>query len=314
MKIRKRAFSFISVSVVTVAWAATSTLAQVRGSYSPGSTVTAGGTVPDPGFSYANQYWYFSASQLKGPQGKVLPITGQATFKVDNNNLTYIPKFKFLRANLAFAVDIEFSNGSFVARDPLAGGPEVGASAAGPTDTTVLPFDLGWHLKWADLQTGYSLSVPTGKYSPGASDNVSAGFWTHFWQGGATIYLSKSKATQASIFDAYGWNTTQRGTGVHPGQNESVDYSLTQTIPLTASDRWPLQFGGAGYGQWQTTKASGQNPIREELRYRVYGAGPTINLSTPFKGLAFGATAMWDYGARNTYEGHVIVFNLGFNL
>jgi len=314
MKIRKTAFSFLPVVPVTFALLAAPAFAQVRGGYSPGSTPTGGGTVPDPGFSYNNQFWYISATQLKGPLGNALPIKGSVVFEFDNNTLTYVPKPKLLHANLEFSVDIALSNGSFAARDPLAGGPGASVSAFGLTDTTLVPFDLGWHLKWADLQTGYSVAVPTGHYVAGASNNVSTGFWTSYWQSGATLYLSRSKATQGSIFNAYAWNTRQRGTTVHPGQNESVDYSLTQTFSLDKGDKWPLQVGGAGYGQWQTTKATGQNPVREELRYRVDGAGPTLNLSTPFRGLQFATSALWEYGARNTYQGHTLTFSVGFNL
>jgi hypothetical protein len=288
--------------------------AQVRGGYSPGSTLTGGGTVPDPGFSYNNQFWYGSSSQLKGPTGNSVPIDGSVTFKIDNNSVLYVPKFKFLGANLEFSEDTAFSSGSLAARDPFTAGSAVSISAFGLTNTTLVPFDLGWHLKWADLQTGYSVSIPTGRYVAGASNNVSTGYWTNFWQSGATVYLSRSKATQASIFSAYAWNTTQRGTVVHPGQNESVDYSLTQTISLAKGDKWPLQVGAAGYGQWQTTKATGQSPSREEFRYRVNGAGITLNLTAPFKGLQFGTSAMSEYGARSTFQGHTIVFSAGFTL
>jgi len=307
MKICRGAFSFIPVAVATLAMPA---LGQVRGGYSPGSTVTGGGTVPDPGLSYVNQFWHISASDLKGPLGNTLPIKGGVTFTFDNNTLVYVPRFKLLRANLEFSADFAFSNGSYVARDPLLGGPGVGGSQFGLTNTTVMPFDLGWHLKRADLQTGYSVSIPTGRYAVGSANNVSTGFWTSFWQSGATLYLSKSKATQGSIFSAYGWNTRQRGTRVHPGQNESVDYSLTQIV----FHKWPLQFGAAGYGQWQTVKATGQSAVREELRYRVNGAGPTLSLSTPYKGLQFATSGLWEYGARNTYQGRTLTFSVGFNL
>jgi hypothetical protein len=282
---------------------------QVRGTYSPGSVLTGGGTVGDPGFTYDNQVWYSSANQLNGPQGNILPVQGSISFLYDNNSLIYVPKLKFLHANLEFSVDIVFSNGTFAARDPFSGGATVSGTAVGLTNTNFMPIDLGWSFKWADLQTGYSVSAPTGRYVPNASDNVSTGFWTNSWQTGTTLYLSKSKNTQLSIFNAYAWNTTQQGTGLHPGQNDSVDYSLTQTISLAKGNRWPLQFGPAGYGQWQTTQASGQLAIRQPLLYGIDAAGFTVNLTAPFKSLNFGTSALWEYHARNTYQGHTLVFD-----
>ena len=282
---------------------------QVRGSYSPGSALTYGGTVSDPGFSYDNQVWYISASQLKGPQGNVIPIQGSVSLLYDNNTLAYVPKFKLLHANLEFYVYLVVSNGSLVARDPLSGGGTINGTAVGLTNTNFMPIDLGWHFKRTDLRTGYVVAAPTGRYVPGASDNVSTGYWTNSWETGATIYLSKSKNTQISVLDSYAWNTTQQGTNLHPGQNNSVDYSLTQTISLAKNDRWPLQFGPAGYGQWQTTQASGQLPIRQPLLYGIDAAGFTINLTSPFKSLNFGTSALWEYHARNTYQGRTLTFD-----
>jgi hypothetical protein len=302
----------IPIALLTLIVLEAAALGQVRGVYSPGSTLTGGGTVPDPGFSYFNQIWYNSASRLMGPQGKALPVQGSVAVLSDSNAVVYVPKFKFLAAHLEFMVVVAFAQGNFAARGPL-GGPGVSGGGAGLTNTNFVPFDLGWHLKWADIQTGYSVYAPTGRFVPGASNNVSSGFWTNAWQTGATIFLNKSQATQASVFNTYAWNTVQQGTGIHPGQNDSVDYSLSQLFLLGKDGKWSFQVGAAGYGQWQTTNNGGQNPIREALRYEVQAAGITISFSSPFKGLYAGASAQWEYGARNTYEGRTTTITAGFN-
>jgi hypothetical protein len=303
----------IGVLLMTFVVSGASTSAQVRGTYSPGSTLTGAGTVSDPGLVYENQFWYISANQLKGSHGNVIPIHGSLSFAFDNNSVIYVPTFKFLGANLEFSVDVAFSNGRLAARDPFLGGSTSNSSDFGLTNTTFVPFDLGWHLKWASLQTGYSLAAPTGQYVPGATNNVSTGFWTNSWQSGATLFLRKSQSTQISIFNTYAWNTTQQGTGVHPGQNDSIDYSLTQMFSLDKSGRWSLQAGPAGYGQWQTTKNGGQNPAREALTYGVDAVGFTVNLNAPFKGLYVQTSTLWEYAARNTYQGHTLVLTAGFN-
>jgi hypothetical protein len=289
------------------------TFAQVRGLYSSGSTLTDGGTLSDPGFSFENQFWYNSASQLKGPHGNSLPIQGSVSSLYDSSSLIYVPKFKLLHANLEFSVDISVTKGSYAVRDPLLVGPGISANDAGLTNTSFVPFDLGWHFKWIDLQTGYSVSAPTGRYVPGASNNLSTGFWTNSWQSGATIYLSKSKATQLSVFDSYAWNATQQGTGIRPGQNNSVDYSVSQTFILSKNGEWALLLGAAGYGQWQTTKNTGQSPEREALKYGVDAGGFTVVLSAPFKALQVGASVLWEYAARNTYQGRTFVLTAGFD-
>ena len=161
--------SFISIALPFAILLAIPASSQVRGSYSPGSYLTYGGTVSDPGFSYDNEVWYTSSNQLKGPQGNMVPIQGSVNFLFDNNSVIYVPKFKLLHANLEFSIVLVFSNGSFAARDPFAGLPSVGGTAVGLTNTDFLPIDLGWHFKHADLQTGYVVAAPTGRYVVGAS-------------------------------------------------------------------------------------------------------------------------------------------------
>ena len=285
---------------------------QVRGMYSPGSTLTGGGTLAAPGFSYSNQLWSGAASELKGPNGNALPLQTFDTILIDNNTLTYVPKFKFLHAHLQFSVDIAFANGRFSLRDPFVPGLTEAAAGAGLTNTTFVPFGLGWRWKHVDFQTSYAVSAPTGRYTPGASNNLNSGYWTNFLQAGATIYLNKSKSTQISLFNAYAWNTTQRGTGIHPGQNDSLDYSLSQTFSLSRSGNWSLLAGAAGYGQWQTTNNSGLSPLRDSLKFRVNAAGFTLELNTPYQGLYAATGFLWEYGARNTFQGRTMTITAGF--
>jgi hypothetical protein len=305
--------SFVSIAVLMLPLMVRPAFAQVRGIYSPGSTLTGGGTVPGPGFSYSNQIWYGDSNELKGQYGNTLPIQNSVTVLIDNNTLVYVPKYKFLGANLEFSLDIAFSNGRLAARDPFSGSSTVSEGGAGLTNTSLVPFDLGWHFKWADVQTRYSVSIPTGRFVPGASNNISSGFWTNSCQAGVTLYLTKRKNTQVSVFNTYAWNTTQRGTGIHPGQNDSVDYSLSQIFSLDKSGKWSLQVGPGGYGQWQTTTNQGQNPVREALTYGVGAGGFTISLNAPFKGLYVEYSAMWEYAARNTFQGRTMTFTAGFN-
>ncbi len=289
-----------------------SSAAQVRAEYSPGSTLSNGGTVPDPGFSYANQIWYNSSDRLYGPKGKLVPFHGQLSALTDNNTVVYVPKFHFLGAKMQFLLDIAISNGRFDTRNPLEG-DHVIKGAVGISNTSFVPFDLGWNLKWLDFQAGVSIYAPTGRYRPHAADNLSSGFWTAGPQVGATIYLSKSKLTQASVFTYYGFNRIQHDTDIHPGANASVDYALSHTFQLTSDGKWSLLAGPAGYGQWQTTNKGGVRKDSARLLYGVDGVGFTTNLTTPYKGLYAGFSALFEYDARNTYEGRTNVISAGLN-
>jgi hypothetical protein len=300
----------VSVALLAVL-AASPASGQVRGIYAPGSTLLSAGTLPDFGFSYANDVWANWPTQFKGSRGNDLPVTGVALVAADTSTFTFVPHATIMGAHVEFAVAIALTKDSFLLRDPLLSGPGVSGAATGLTNTNVVPIVLGWQFDRADVQAGYSFYAPTGRFVPGASDNTSTGFWTHAPQAGITFYVTRDKATQVSVFDTYAWNTTQEGTGVQPGQNNSVDYSLSRTFSLSADAQWTLQVGAAGYGQWQTTENRGQLPIREALEYRVNGAGVVGSVTSPFKGFFLSGSVLWEYGARNTYQGTTVTLSGG---
>ena len=106
MAMCRRAMIAFPVQLALLLFAAANAFSQVRGVYSPGSTLTGGGTVVNPGFSYSNQLWYGASSVLKDPQGNSLPLQEFLSLWIDNNTLAYVPKFKLLGATPEFAVDI----------------------------------------------------------------------------------------------------------------------------------------------------------------------------------------------------------------
>jgi hypothetical protein len=286
---------------------------QIRGVYSPASTLTSGGTLPDPGVSVSDLFWTNTSDTLKGPQGN--PLALQTVVTVSNNTVTiaYVPSRTILHAHLEFVVALQSMADSFVLRDPLPGGTALTGGGAGLANVNILPLNLGWHTARIDVQTGHSVYAPAGHFVPGAPSNTSTGFWTHSWQSGFTWHVTKNKNTQVSMYDVYLWNTVQEGTGIRAGQNNSVDYSLSQKFALAADGRWSLQVGAAGYGQWQTTENRGQTPARESLKYRVYAGGGTLTITTPFKGLFASGSLLREYGARNTLEGHTATLSAGFS-
>src|SRR5262249_8747786 len=154
------------------------------------------------------------------------PLQDSVTVSSNTVTLTYVPQRTMLGAHLEFSIGFSTTTDSFVLRDPLLGGPGLSGGGAGLTNTNVEPFNLAWQFDRLDVQTGYSFYAPTGRYTAGATDNTSSGFWTHSWQSGITWYVTKNKATQVSAYNAYLWNTVQEGTGIRAGQNDSIDYSI----------------------------------------------------------------------------------------
>ncbi len=59
--------------------------AQVRGVYPPGMSATNSGVTPESGFTYSNQFLFYSRNQLKGPDGEIL-ATGNNSVMMDMNS------------------------------------------------------------------------------------------------------------------------------------------------------------------------------------------------------------------------------------
>ncbi len=298
--------------------------AQIRGVYSPGSNLSGAGGVPDPGFSYSNQFWYNTADRLYAPDGKPRPDDDNFFALIDNNSFTLVPKSKLWGAKLELMVDVAISKGSFSAIDSnvvisksgLATLEQqtYGVSAVGFTNINFVPFDLGWNFKRLDLQVGASIYAFSGRYTPLLRDNLSSGCWTFGPQVGATIYLTKSKSNQVSVYNYYAWNTQEArrpADPVTPGQNESIDYSLSHTFSFGKEEKWSLLAGPAGYGQWQTT--ANERRDSQGLKYTIQAGGFTVNVSTPYKGVYFGTSQLWEYDAHDTYEGRTRIVTGGIN-
>ncbi len=278
--------------------------AQVRGVYTPGFNATNSGVLPEPGLTYANTFLDYSFNQVKGPNGERLNVNGTASVFVDVNVFLYVSKKKILGANYAVAAGLPVSNSAIesVTLGAVAGG-------GGFSDSFYQPITLGWHFKRADIQAAYAFFAPTGRFSPGATNNTGTGHWTNAPTAGETIYLTKNKGTAFSAYQMYEFHTNQKGTSLHPGQTFDLDYSLTQVLPLQKNMHTLLQVGLIGYGQYQTTDKTGPgvNPtVAANTHYRVNALGGAANIILPVRKVSLGFKALREFSNKSTLQGYSI--------
>jgi hypothetical protein len=281
--------------------------AQVRGLYTPGVFSTNSGVMPEPGLTYSNAFLDYTFNELHGADGQRLQTNPAFTVLADLNVFELVNKKKVLGANIGAVAMVAVTNSSisFAALGNVAGG-------AGFGDFFAEPIVLGWHLNRADIQAGYAFVAPTGRFVPRSTTNVGAGYWGHCPFAGETVYLTKNKALSASAFQFYEFHGTQTGTEVHPGQTMSLDYSVTQMLPLQKTTL--LQFGLIGYGQWQTTDKTGPAPAQIAsgmLHYGVLGLGAGANVILPARKVSLGFKYYKEFHAVNTVEGYTIQISAG---
>lgn len=275
--------------------------AQVRGVYPLGMSATNSGVMAQAGFTYVNNFLFYARDESLGPDGEVL-ATGTNSVLMDMNTFVWVSKRRLNalgNAKVSVAATLPLANNSLSSdvTGAISGG-------GGFADSYYQPLILGWQLQRAELKAAYGFLAPTGRFSAGATDNVGSGYWTHAFSAGETLYLTKTKATTLSAFQMYEVHTTQEGTGIHPGQTLSLDYSLMHTLGLGTDTR--LQLGLVGYNQWQTTDRSGPGitPQDAAAHYRINALGFGSNVLLPERKVSVGARYFDEFASKSTYQGY----------
>ena len=199
------------------------------------------GILPSPGFTYVNMDINYDAGSFNGPQGNAIPVTGTYNVWAVENIYYFVFPEKFLGGNLGLmAIFPTVANGSLVAdfSIPTPGGPTnlgITGGGFGLADLFLQPFTLGWHLKRFDIQVAEAFMVPTGRYSPGASNNIGTGYFGSHLQTGTTYYITKNKGTSANLFtdwEVHGQRQGTNNTYKTPGQSITAEWGVGQVLPL----------------------------------------------------------------------------------
>src|SRR5271165_3734118 len=193
--------------------------AQQKGQWQPGQFGLNAGSIPSSGITYANMPLSYSASQLNEPNGNAIPgVTGSYSVWVDENIAYYVPKQKVLGGYFMPYIDLNWASGELVA-DITGTNLSTGGGGSGLADTFVEPLNLGWHFgKRVDFNAGYAFTAPTGRFTPGASNNVGSGHWGNNITTGTTLYITKNQATTANLTTDWEIHRQKSGTQETPGQ------------------------------------------------------------------------------------------------
>jgi hypothetical protein len=297
---------------------------QQKPQWMPGQVGLNAGIQPSPGFTYANITVGYRSGAFNNASGTAIPVTGNYNVWAVENFFYYIPSGKILGGNIAMAFILTPATGSLDAdlatQNP--GIPNLNAVAGGGglADLFVVPIGVGWHLKRADLQVNEGMMLPTGRYNPGATNNVGTGYFGNHLMTGTTAYITKNKGTSANLFtdwEVHGARQGTNGTQKTPGQAFTMEWGLGQVLPLKKNFSQLLQLGLVGYDQWQVTQNGGTVPIGSTNftipasslpYYSVHAIGGQGTYILPMKNLAFYVKGYHEYTAYSHFVGTTIVF------
>jgi hypothetical protein len=298
---------------------------QQKPQWMPGQMGLNSGILPSPGFTYANISVGYYSNTFNGPNGKAIPATGSYNVWAVENALYYVPPFKVLGGNMGFMLLITPATGSLDADlniNPLGGNTNLSAAGggAGLADLLFQPLTLGWHEKRVDFLVADAMMFPTGRYSPGATNNVGTGYFGNHFQTGTTLYVTKNKATSANLFtdwEVHGSREGTNNTSKTPGQAFTMEWGFGQILPLKKNFSQLMQFGVVGYDQWQVTANGGVVPIGSTgltapasllPYYSVQAIGGQITYIAPPKNLTLNFKFYNEYSASSHFLGNTFVF------
>jgi len=304
-----------------------STFAQQKPQWMPGQMGLNAGILPSPGFTYVNMDLNYNAGTYNDLNGKAIPVTGTYDVWAIENIFFYVPNIKVAGGNLGFMIMFPTpATGSLDADIANPQLPNLGAAGGGSglADLWLQPLNFGWHLKRIDLQVMDALLIPTGRYSPGASNNVGTGYFGNHLQTGTTFYITKNKGTSASLFtdwEVHGSRAGTNNTSKTPGQAFTAEWGLGQVLPLKKDLSQLLQVGVIGYDQWQVTDNGGTVPVGMIVvpasilpYYSVHAVGGQLNYILPAKNFSLFFKYEHEYKSYSHTLGNTIVFGGAWTL
>ena len=239
----------------------------------------------------------YVADTLKGPAGGKIDAEGRVKVVAIAPFVLYVSETKILGGNYGALVVPSFANTALEL--PRL---DVDDSQFGLADLYVVPFQLGWHLPTVDVTASYGFFAPTGRFEPGADDNIGLGMWSHELSVGATAYLDQAKSWHLATSAFYEIHSGKEGIDQKVGDLLTLEGGFGKTFSNFSS------VGLAYYAQWKVTEDSGADLpfLLRGRKDRGFGLGPEVDLLQG--GLAL--RGLFEFGSNSSLEGFVFVASL----
>ena len=281
--------------------------AQYKLDHLPGLIGLESGTQAPPGLYVGNLVYVYPTSTVKDSNGNSVHLPGSITATADAILVSVVTNYKFLGANFGASI-------AFPWMEDLLQANSLNINSGFAYTDMFGGLSLGWHLKRADITAGYNLYIPTGNFSPTASNNTGLGMWGNEFTLGSTVYLDQRRLWNASANFAMEFNTPKSGTNIKPGVLGTVEGGVGRTFYKKTSGPIPIvmNLGAAYYAQFKITGDSGSE-IPPELRGymdRVFALGPEFNIFIPGPRLTLLARYEPEFGARVHTQGQTFVFSV----
>ena len=289
---------FAAVAVIGGMGPATDANAQLNTQHIKGVTGLKAGSQPPPHlYLIAPLIYLYNTDTVKNRDGDRLPIDADLTMAAWGLGASHVTKRKLFGADYGYTL-------LFAAMNNRIQGTEIDANPGGGiSDTAFTPITLGWHSKRADVLTGFTMYLPTGRYTDGADDNTGLGMWGWEPQLGATVYLNEAKAYHASTLMSI---TAQ-------SKKEDSDTKVGTTLNLEGGMGADFLEGGLTTGlvyyasfKLADDQIDGIPGVLIRGKNKTFALGPEVSLALARRGTLYGfirANYQWETYARTTTQG-----------
>lgn len=295
--------------------------AQLNGSNIPGEYGVGSGTQASPGLWVGGFYYRYSTDDIRDSDGHRLALNpdqpASAAFPAFAPTIVYVSKLKIFGGTWGALVAPGVGQGSLEA-------PAFGIDrevSTGPTDTYIVPLQLGWHIPQADFVASAGVWAPTGRYHAGSLNNTGRGMWSWEAAGGTTVFLDPERAWSIATVAFYETHSKKKGTTVSFGDQISlggvrVGDVLTLQGGLARELAGGLAHAGvAYYAQWKVTDDDFGIPITTPdgaplSRHRVFGVGPDVAIPIGTKSTLVSVVTVryfWELGAQVKTQGQTLL-------
>ena len=90
-------------------------------------------------------------------------------------------------------------------------------------------------------------------------DNIGLGFWTHQLQAAGAWYPFENRGTAVTLAGTYEIHHEMEDRDLTPGERFTLNWGVSQYLPLTKDQTWLAEIGASGYSQWQVAEDSGSD-------------------------------------------------------
>ena len=253
--------------------------AQLNGFNIKGDMGLKAGSQAPPGVYIGTVYYRYGSDTIRNKDGDKLPIKPDLTVTIGGVLVNMVTKKKFLGANYGFVAVLPIANGRI--EFPRT----TNATGVGLSDLYIQPVNLGWHFKQADVTTGYAFFAPTGRYTPGASDNTGLGMWGHELSLGTTVYLTENKAWHAATNAAFEFHSKKQDSIAQVGNLLTMEGGVGRSFFQGAAN-----LGFVYYSQWKLSDdtLTGLPALLVTGKNSSSGIGPEIGLPIARKKTLYG--------------------------